>query len=138
MVSLKARTSRRQLRAFLFVPFIAAGVWYVLMLLTLLVVNGRLRLMTDVFAMGLGAVLIGLPVASIITVVLAIPGYYAVRATVGVSAASAVIGGALLGLIASIPMWLMAGEWTFISPLRAVIIGAVSSTAWWRLGGGST
>jgi hypothetical protein len=126
-------TPRRELLAFAIVPFVATAIWYVLMLLVLLVVNGRLRLMTDVAAMALGGVIVGLPMAALLTAVLAIPSYFIVRATVGVTFVSVIVGGALIGLVGSAVLWMWVHEWSFISPWRAVVIGVDSGAAWWRI-----
>src|SRR3954465_10589359 len=79
----------RELKAFAVVPFIATAVWYVLMLTVLLYANGRLRVTTDVGAMAIGGAILGLPIASLITLVFAMPGYFLIRHTIGVSVASA-------------------------------------------------
>ena len=125
---------KRELKAFIIVPFVATAVWYVLMLVFLLHANGRLRLSTDVAAMAVGGVLLGLPAAALITVVVAIPGYFLVRSKVGLSLATATIAGVFIGLSASAGFWIWARETTFLSPLRGAIIGAASAAAWWQFG----
>jgi uncharacterized membrane protein YkvI len=124
-------------RAFLLVPFIATGIWYVFMLGALVVGNGRLRWKTDVLAMGLGAVIVGFPTALVITVVLAVPSYLFVRQVRAVTIASAVVGGALIGSVSWIVFWALTGELTALSPLRAPLIGMLTAVAWWYAGGRS-
>jgi hypothetical protein len=123
----------RALTAFLCVPLVAAATWYLLVLVYLLIANGRLRLRTDVMAMAIGAVILGIPVAALLTVTLAVPAYLVVRRTVGVTAGSAVAGGAGIGLAAALVTWSLSGETSLISPLRGLLIGTVSGAAWWRL-----
>src|SRR5262245_48532252 len=72
---------RREWRAFAVVPLAAAGAWYVLTLADLAIVNGGLRLRTDFMAMGIGAVLVGLPVATAATILLSMPAYLVLRRT---------------------------------------------------------
>ena len=48
------RPDKRSLGAFLKVPFVAAGAWYLCELGSLWVVNGHLRLRPDVLAFGIG------------------------------------------------------------------------------------
>ena len=129
--------SRRssELTAFLIVPFIATITWYFLMLCALAVGNGRLRWRTDVLAMALGAMIVGLPTAIAITVVLAIPIYLLVRRTVGITLARAAVGGGIVGLCVAVVFWMVAREWTALSPVRAVLIGVTTAVGWWYVAG---
>jgi hypothetical protein len=124
-----------EITAFFVVPFVATSTWYLLMLCALALVNGRLRWRTDVLAMALGAVIVGLPTAIAITLVLAVPMYLLVRWTGRVSLQKAVAGGATIGLCAALLFWGLAREWTALSPLRGVLIGVTSAVAWWYAAG---
>ena len=126
---------RRELRAFLVVPFVAALTWYVLILAVLAFVNGRLRLRTDVMAMAIGAGLLGLPVAAAITLTLAIPAYLAIRSTTGMSLTTALIAGGVVGLVPVLFFSTVANESTLISPFRGVLIGLTAAWAWWHAAG---
>ena len=129
-------TGDRDVKAFFWVPLVAAGAWYLLMLARLLVADGWRSLGTDVVAMGAGGILIGLPVALLITLLLGGPAYWLARRTVGVSLASAIAGGAMVGLISALGYWLWAGDWMALSPVRGPMIGAASAAVWWCLRGG--
>jgi hypothetical protein len=133
----RRRESRRssELAAFLIVPLIATMAWYVLMLCTLAVVNGRLRLRTDVMAMAIGAVIVGLPAAIGITIVVALPVYALVRSTIGITFARAAFGGGLVGLCVALFFEMWTRESTVLSPLRAVLIGITAAVAWWYVAG---
>ena len=120
-----------ELRAFFIVPFVATIAWYVLMLCALAMGNGRLRLRTDVFAMALGAMIVGFPTAVAITLVLAIPVYLLVRATVGISLTTAAAGGGSVGFCAALLFWMFDREWTVLSPVRGVLIGVTAAVGWW-------
>ena len=120
--------------AFALVPFVAAGSWYVLKLVELAVVNGRLRLTTDVLAIGIGTLVLGAPVALVLTVVLALPAYLTVRRLNSVGLLSACVGGLLVGGAASavaralddpslMPVWL------------GLAVGLVSGFSWWLRSG---
>ena len=124
-----------ELTAFLIVPFVATISWYVLMLCALAVGNGRLRWRTDVLAMALGAMIVGLPTAVAITLVLAIPVYLLIRRTVGITLARAVTGGGSIGLCAALAFWMLAREWTVVSPVRGVLIGVTTAIVWWCVAG---
>jgi len=133
----RRRESRRssELTAFLIVPLIAAMAWYVLMLCTLAVVNGRLRWRTDVMAMAIGAIIVGLPAAIGITLVVALPVYVVVRSTIGITFARAALGGGLVGLGVALFFETWTRESTVLSPLRAVLIGVTAAVAWWYVAG---
>jgi hypothetical protein len=129
--------SRRssELTAFLIVPFVATISWYVLMLCALAVGNGRLRWRTDVLAMALGAMIVGLPAAVAITLILAIPVYLLIRRTVGITLARVLAGGGGIGLCAALAFWMLAREWTVLSPVRGVLIGVTTAVGWWYVAG---
>jgi hypothetical protein len=133
----RRRESRRssELTAFLIVPLIATMAWYVVMLCTLAVVNGRLRWRTDVMAMAIGAVIVGLPIAIGITIVLVLPVYAVVRSTTGITFARAALGGGLVGLCVALAFGTWTHESTVLSPLRAVLIGVATAVAWWYVAG---
>src|SRR5687767_7275925 len=133
----RRRESRRssELTAFLIVPLIATMAWYVLMLCTLAVVNGRLRLRTDVMAMAIGAIIVGLPAAIGITIVVAMPVYAVVRSTIGITLARAAVGGGLVGLCVALFFETWTRESTILSPIRAVLIGVTTGVAWWYVAG---
>jgi len=75
----------RDVLAFLWMPAVATATWYVLSLLFVLIANGGLSFRRDVFTLAVGGALIGLPVATVVTLVLAVPMYLLVRLTVGVT-----------------------------------------------------
>jgi hypothetical protein len=121
----------RPWRSFLFVPVVATATWYVLMLATLAAVNGRLRWRTDVLAMGLGAIIVGLPAAAVMTLVVAIPAYALVRRRWRVTLATATVAGGIIGLGAGLIFAAITDERTALSPVRGLIIGLVAASAWW-------
>jgi hypothetical protein len=135
MAASQVSPSWRSWRSFWAVPLVAAAAWYVLMLIALLAVNGRLRWRTDVLAMALGAVLLGLPTAGVITVALAIPAYLIARRVGQITASIAVAAGAIIGLAVWVLVAGTTGESTVLSPLRASLIGMVSAGVWWYTGG---
>ena len=124
-----------ELTAFLIVPLIATMVWYVLILCTLAVVNGRLRWRTDVMAMAIGAIILGLPAAIGITIVVAMPVYAVVRSTIGITFARAALLGGFVGLCVALFFETWTRESTILSPLRAVLIGVTAAVAWWYVAG---
>lgn len=118
-------------RAFLRVPLIAAGTWYVATLGQLAVGNGRLRLGPDLLALGFGAMTIGLLTAALATVVLALPAYFLVHRAIGDSPAGTLIAGAAIGLIVGVLIQHFTGnEPLLLPPLKAIAIG-LASAAWW-------
>ena len=135
MAAPRVSPSWRSWRSFWSVPFVAAAAWYVLMLIALLAMNGRLRWRTDVVAMGIGAVLLGLPTAGVITVALAIPAYLIARRIVRITASIAIAAGAIIGLAVGMLVAGTTDESTVLSPLRASLIGMVSAGVWWYTGG---
>jgi hypothetical protein len=124
-----------EITAFFIVPFVATSTWYLLMLCTLAAANGRLRWRTDVVAMALGALIVGFPTTVVITLVLTVPVYLLVRRTGGVSLGSAAAGGGSIGLCAALLFWIVAREWTVLSPLRGVLIGVTTAIVWWYAAG---
>ena len=135
MAASQVSPSWRSWQWFWSVPFVAAAAWYILMLIALLAMNGRLRWRTDVVAMGIGAVLLGLPTAGVITVALAIPAYLIARRIVRITASIAIAAGAIIGLAVGMLVAGTTGESTVLSPLRASLIGMVSAGVWWYTGG---
>jgi hypothetical protein len=125
----------REWTAFLIVPLAATLSWYVAILVVLAIGNGRLRWRTDVLAMALGAMIVGLPTSTIVTLVLAVPAYWVARRTVGVSLVSAAIAGGTIGLGAALAFWMLAREWTALSPVRGLLIGVATATVWWYAAG---
>lgn len=121
----------RVLLAFLIAPLVASSAWYVLMLGALAIANGRLRWTTDVLAMAIGAVILGVPVAAAITLVPALPLYLLVRSTGNVSLWTAAVSGGTIGLSVAWLFWMLAHEWTVLSPVRGVLIGVATAVAWW-------
>jgi hypothetical protein len=122
-------------RSFALVPLVAAGAWYVLMLGTLLIVNGRLRWRTDVMAMAIGAVVLGLPTAIAVTAILVLPGYLVLRQLRAVSFAATITAGAVIGLAAWLVISAPSGDSTILSPVRGPLIGVITAVAWWYTGG---
>jgi hypothetical protein len=127
----------KERRAFFIVPFVAAGMWYLVTLATLAVFNGRLRVRTDVLAMAIGAVTIGLVVAVLATLVLAVPLYWIVRHVSVVGLPSALAGGLAIGTLPTVIAWMLEDRlWTaFFSPAHGVACGLASAVVWWYLAG---
>jgi len=119
--------------AFLWIPAVATATWYVLSLLFLLIGNGGLSFRRDILTLAVGGVLVGLPVATIVTLVLALPLYFVVRLTVGVSRASTVVGGAMVGLLAVVLPAMLDRRFPALLVLLAILIGAASGAIWWRM-----
>jgi hypothetical protein len=75
----------------------------------------------------------GLPVAAAVTVVLGVPTYLLVKATVGVNVASSILAGALIGLAVSLAFGSLLPTALISSPIGGVLIGAVSAAVWWLI-----
>jgi hypothetical protein len=123
------------MKAFIVTPFVAATTWYILMLCTLAFFNGQLRWRTDVLAMAIGAVILGVPSGVAITLFLAIPMYVLIRSTVGVSLGSAAAGGSAIGLVVGLLVGHLGNEWVILSPFRGVLVGVTTASVWWRAAG---
>ena len=132
--SLQSRTERR---AFVAAPFIASGVWYLVTLASLAVMNGRLRATTDVLAMAIGAVTLGLVIAALATFFLAFPLYCIARRLSRVSLGNALGGGVLIGTFLTLTVGILEGRlWSgLFSPVHGILGGAVTAAAWWHLAG---
>lgn len=128
---------RRERLAFIAVPFIASGVWYVVTLTVLAVVNGRLRARTDVLAMGLGAVTIGVVVAAVATLLLAVPLYWIARRAGDVRLRTALGGGVFVGVLLTVVAWMLEERlWSVLfSPLHGMVGGVATAAAWWHMAG---
>jgi hypothetical protein len=125
-------------RSFVLVPFVATLTWYVLILAALGVGNGQLRWAPDILAMGIGAVVYGLPVAVIVTMAAAVPGYLLVGRMRHVMLPLALAAGALIGFASWALFWSLTGESTVLSPMRGPAIGVATAAAWWYTGGKSS
>jgi hypothetical protein len=128
--------AHRERSAFVAAPFAAAFLWYVVTLLHLVVVNGRIRWGPDVLAMAIGAVTWGLAIAWMATLLLALPIYWFVRRTLGVNFTTAIAGGIFVGLALSAAFLLVNGEWgVLFSPVHGGVVGAATAAFWWHLAG---
>jgi hypothetical protein len=118
-------------------PFIATGVWYLVTLASLAVMNGRLRATTDVLAMAFGAVTLGLVIAALATFGLAFPLYCIARRLSRVGLGTALGGGVLIGAFLMLTAWILEGRlWSgLFSPVHGILGGAVTAAAWWHLAG---
>lgn len=128
-------TLNKQRLAFLAVPFIATVAWYVVTLIYVGAANGRIRLMTDVVALAIGAVMVTLPAMIIVTTMLAAPIYWLVRRTLGVTLLSALSGGAIIGAGTAMLFTGLTHDSSVLSPTHGMAIGLVTALAWWRLAG---
>jgi uncharacterized BrkB/YihY/UPF0761 family membrane protein len=128
---------RQERRAFLVVPFVAIGVWYLLTLVHLAIINGRLRARTDLLAMAIGAVTVGLVVAILVTLLLAFPLYRLVRRLSVVRLRTALSGGAAIGALLTAVSLILDGETRSLlfGPDIAVLGGVVSAAVWWHVAG---
>jgi len=134
--SLTSRTSPyRTVLAFLLAPIVAAGAWYLLRLAHLGFANGGLHWRTDVVALLLGALLVGIPLAGVVTWVAGAPAYLALRRLGWLRAPVVVAAGAVLGLVASgLVLW-RTGDLSLLHPFVAVIVGIVTAACWWWMAG---
>lgn len=132
----RGRHRRREPWAFVAVPFVATFVWYLVTLLHLAFFNGRIRWGPDVFAMAIGAVIVGLPISGVTTVLLALPLWWAVRRSVGVSFVTTTLAGVGIGLLLAGIAAVVTREWSLLfSPAHGVGAGLAASTSWWYLAG---
>jgi hypothetical protein len=124
-------------RAFLLVPFVASGTWYLVTLMTLAVGNGRIRLGPDVVAMALGAVTIGLCVAAVATLLVAVPLYWIVRRVASVRLRTALVVGVSVGILLTGAFWRWEGSlWAALfSPAHGILGGLGTAAVWWHLAG---
>ena len=125
--------SRYSKVAFGNVPFVAAGVWWLYTLGQIWLMNGRLRIRTDVLAFAFGAFTIGLFVAAALTLALAMPTYLVLEAKGHVSMASALVTGVAIGTAVGLAYWLWRAEDGLLSPAKGAIVGLASSSYWWRV-----
>lgn len=122
-------------RAFVLTPFVATGAWYLSILGALALANGQLRWKPDVLAIGLGAVVYGLPTAAVITVAVAVPGFLIISRMRRVTLWLTLAAGAVIGYATWIVFWSLTGESTVLSPVRAPLTGMVAAATWWWMGG---
>ena len=132
-----AARNRLEYRAFLAVPFVASGVWYLLTLVNLAAMNGRLRARTDVLAMAIGAVTVGLVVAMVATLVVAVPLYWIVRRVASVRLRAALGVGISVGILLTGVFWMLEGRlWSALfTPVHGILGGLVTATVWWHVAG---
>jgi hypothetical protein len=121
----------REWKAFVAVPLFATLAWYLLMLGTLVIANGRLRFRTDVVAMAIGAVLIALPVMIVVTAALAVPTYLLLRRTIGITIGGTMAAGGIIGFAIGLAVWTLTDEHTMLSPSRGMLIGVAAAAGWW-------
>ena len=128
-------TPHKERSAFFAVPFIATVAWYAVTLIYVGAVNGRIRLMTDVVAFAIGAVMVTLPAMIIVTIMFAAPIYWLVRRTLGVTLLSALAGGAIIGAGTTMFFTGLTHDSSVLSPTHGIAIGLVTALAWWQLAG---
>lgn|GEM_PF-7011157 len=121
----------RTVLAFLTAPFAAALIWYVLHAATLAVANGGLRWRSDVLALLGGSVLVGVPVAAVVTWVGGAPVYLALRWLGWLRLWAVLVAGALLGLAAAVMLLGLAEDWTHLYLALAAVVGGCTAGFWW-------
>lgn len=120
------------LKALVWTPFVATGVWYLLSLGRLWAMNGRLRLGPDVMAFGCGALILGLPLAALVTLFVAAPLYRVLDKTNRLGPLLAVGAGGVIGVVVSVTLGRITDDPTMLPAWQAAVIGCVSAGVWWR------
>lgn len=120
------------LKALVWTPFVATGVWYLLTLARLWIMNGCLRLGPDVMAFGCGALILGLPLAALVTLFVAAPLYRVLDNMDRLGPLVAAGAGGAIGAAVSVTLGLITGDPTMLPVWQAAVIGCVSAGVWWR------
>jgi hypothetical protein len=131
-----AQAHSRYVNAFVATPLVAIGVWYGFTLIALAIVNGGLRFRTDIVAMAIGAVTVGLAVAVAATA-LALLLFDIVRRFGVVSLRSALTGGVIVGIALTTVAWALGAEWwsAAFTPVHGVGGGPLTAAVWWHMAG---
>lgn len=123
----------REFRAFLATPFVATALWCGAMFLTLAAIDGVAAAVRDIPTLLVGALIGGLPVAALVTVLLAGPAYafHAVRGSI--TRRTAFLNGALVG---AVTLFLVGGfprDLRYVGAVVGAGIGLVCAEVWWRI-----
>lgn len=124
-------SSSRTVLAFLIAPFAAAAIWYVLHTATLAVSNGGLRWRTDVLGLLGGSILVGVPMAAVVTWVGGAPVYLVLRWLGWLRLWLVVVAGALLGFLAVGLVLGVSEDGSALYLALATSVGACTAGFWW-------
>ena len=97
------------------------------------VVNGRIRLRTDVLAFAIGALTLGLLTATAATLALALPVFILLDVRARVTMASTLGAGAAIGAAVGIVFWIWTSESLLLGPVKGALVGLMTSACWWWL-----